>query len=82
MPMLDEAEPLCAVYPLIVPGIRTCDVRGCLSWVVGASTLLLDDVEESKVLDDGDVLLAVPVLEARVAELPVPDYVDSGCAWL
>lgn len=85
MLLLDEAEPVCAVYPLIVPGIRICDVRDCLSCVIGASTVLLDDVEESKVLEDGDLLLctgAALVVEARAVELPVPDSVDLGCAWL
>jgi hypothetical protein len=98
MLLLDKAEPVCEVNPLTVPGMTICEVRVWLSCAVDATMLLLEDVEDSKsVLEDADGLLctgAVPVVEARVTELPlpivdagatkipVPDSVGSVCDWL
>jgi hypothetical protein len=81
MLLLDEAEPVCEVYPLIVPGRTICDICDWLICAVDATMLLLEDVEDSKsVLEDDNVLLrtgAVPVIEERVTELPVP-IIDAG----
>jgi hypothetical protein len=98
MLLLDEVEPVCAENPPIVPGRMICDGCDWLICAVGATMLLLEDVEDSKsVLEDDDVLLctgAAPVVEARVTELPlpivdagatrlpVPDSVYSVCVWL
>jgi hypothetical protein len=98
MLLLDEAESVCEVNPPMVPGIMISDVGNWLICAVDTTTLLLKDVEDSKsVLDeDDDVLLctgAVPVVAARVTELPllavdagatklpVPDSVYSVCVW-
>jgi hypothetical protein len=85
MLLLDKAELVCEVNPLIVPGRTICEVRDWLSCAVDATMLLLEDVEDSKSeLEDEDVLLctgAVPVVEARVTELPLP-IVDAGATKL
>lgn len=59
-----------------------CDVVDWLSSDVDAGTLLLDDVDESKIVAGGeDALLlrgAVPAGEEGAAELLVLDSVDSS----
>jgi hypothetical protein len=86
MLLLDEAEPVCEVNPPMVPGMMISDVGDWLICAVDATTLLLEDVENSKsVLDeDDDVLLctgAVPAVAARVTELPLL-IVDAGATKL